>query len=485
MAWSYRDALRSCIDSLAESRDGSGWGITAGAAASIVNTAEALFVLDAGRRAGVQIPLVVEADARAWLARAVPEHCRLRAKGGRGEKTRFVTFGLFGLALPSEEPLSKDLRDGMDWCADWLLEHRLPSGWGEEAQIEDVSIFETAMALRSATLLAGRSELEGTRTAELALAIVSHGIDGLLTHRKDDGSWPTQFSDDPSPSKTSLSLIALDAVRGSDDWDGVSGTEVGSLAGDVIRRIPRSIFTDGAQWLIDNSSRWVHLVESDPDVPGTVWNHLAYALGVQALAQVGSDATHTRVLSAWRLILDQWDAEYASWNEPSTPPAPTIRATFASVSALDALLVSHGTEGMSQMQRMVNRSRADSSPFDEIDLQKSDTKQFCLYFPRVLDGARAELPEFSPVLAKLVQFLARGWGDPRQSSPDEIAAHLRIEMSSVGTYVRRLNDAVMTQLRRQFSGMEYLSEFASRYKLVVSERRHGYRLNVNRVTPMF
>ncbi|MGW6454732.1 hypothetical protein ACWF94_02190 [Streptomyces sp. NPDC055078] len=76
-----------------------GWGLTLTSVSSIVNTSEVLPILRAAGIAGQPVRQALD-----FLTGAIVEHCRPRHKGGRGEHTRFIAFGLAGLLSQTARP---------------------------------------------------------------------------------------------------------------------------------------------------------------------------------------------------------------------------------------------------------------------------------------------------------------------------------------------------------------------------------------------
>jgi hypothetical protein len=162
-----------------------GWGLTLSSVSSIVNTTEVLAILRAAGVGGAPVR-----DALGYLAGAVPEHPRPRQKGGRGENTRFVCFGLSGLLHYSEFFTQPEVAEAVAWCVDWLDEHQIGQGWPEVAGIDDTSLHQTALAVLAlsrlrdtlATLGPGLALSGGVDTGALAARVerlIGHGLSGL------------------------------------------------------------------------------------------------------------------------------------------------------------------------------------------------------------------------------------------------------------------------------------------------------------------
>jgi hypothetical protein len=200
---SYGKRVSRAAETLLEHQgfDG-GWGLTLTSVSSIVNTCEA-------------------------LAGAVEDHCRPRQKGGRGENTRFACFALNGLLGYPQFFTQPGIADAAAWCVDWLEQHQVDQGWPEVAGVDDVSLHQTARAvlalseLRSA--LAGLGPgfvLRGGTDISVLLdrvgPLITHGVRGLLYHRRSSGAWGwrTYVDTTPSPSKTALCLMAVAGSAG-------------------------------------------------------------------------------------------------------------------------------------------------------------------------------------------------------------------------------------------------------------------------------
>jgi hypothetical protein len=283
-----RRVARAARTLLASQGFDGGWGLTLSSVSSIVNTSEVLPILRAAGVGGTPVR-----DALGYLAGAIEEHCRPRQKGGRGENTRFVCFGLTGLLHYPEFVTQPEVAQTAAWCVDWLTTHQIGHGWPEVAGIDDVSLHQTALAvlalakLRDALAGLGPGLVlpGGIDTTELTTRIdplISHGLAGLLYHRRSSGSWGwrTYVDTAPSPSKTALCSMAVAAAAGqSTGGTPVRDTplEVGGVHDDLELKRPSQIIAEAGQWLLRNHPRWETFVEDDKDVQGTAWEHMAYA----------------------------------------------------------------------------------------------------------------------------------------------------------------------------------------------------------------
>jgi hypothetical protein len=450
---SYPDRLSRAAATLLEHQgfDG-GWGLTLTSVSSVVNTSEVLAILRAAGVGGKPVR-----SALSYLSGAVGEHCRPRQKGGRGENTRFVCFGLTGLLRYPEFFTQPGVAETAAWCVDWLDAHQVDHGWPEVAGIDDTSLHQTAVAILALAMLrhilAGLGPdltLPGGGNTTVLLRrttpLVSHGLAGLLYHRRSSGAWGwrTYVDTAPSPSKTALCLMAAGAAAGrlsaSDpiEPDPGAALEVGGVSGEVqLKRLPE-VVAEAAGWLVRNHQRWEAFVEDDKDVQGTAWEHMAYALGVQAVLRGGGNPYDQRLAKAWRLMDDLWDPEAGMWNEPgASGKRATIRAAYSTVCAYEEARSRIGQMNMAERNegqgdgtelsadRLKVRSVIIKSAQRQIQVSAGGTPVACV------------LPDRLLTLASILDEAG-----PGGMALTEIAAALYLAPSSVAKYVQRLNQVV-------------------------------------------
>jgi hypothetical protein len=443
-------AARTLLDS--QGFDG-GWGLTLTSVSSIVNTSEVLPILRTAGIAGQPVR-----RALGFLTSAIPEHCLPRHRGGRGEHTRFVAFGLTGLLSHPCFFHHIGVPEAVAWCVDWFDDHRVEHGWPEVLGLDDTSLHQTALAVSALALLRdtchelgpGLRLAGGLNTSALLERVeplIDHGVRGLLYHRRSSGAWGwrTYVDTDPSPSKTALCLLALSAV--------VSGTgpagdpayrdvprETGAVHGPVQRKQLSDVVAEAGQWLVRNHHRWEEFVEDDKDVQGTAWEHMAYALCTQAAIRACADPRDLRLSKAWRLMDDLWDPETGMWNEPgASGRRATIRAAYYTVSAYQEAcerlarigLREDGKTGSSETMREALIASAELAAGRSVVLSTPDS------------GAPV-VCELSERLFDLLKVVHDGPGEGL--SIRQIAQAMFVAPSSVPKYVQRLNQAVSTAL---------------------------------------
>ncbi|WP_242895348.1 hypothetical protein [Actinomadura litoris] len=437
-----------------------GWGLTLSSVSSIVNTAEVLAVLRAAGVGGAPVR-----DALGYLAGAVAEHPRPRQKGGRGENTRFVCFGLTGLLYYPEFFTQPEVAGAASWCVGWLEGHQVGQGWPEVAGIDDISLHQTALAVLALARLRdtlgalgpGLALPGGADTGALAARVeplIGHGVAGLLYHRRPSGAWGwrTYVDTAPSPSKTALCLMAVAAAAGragarpaaAGSWaQGVPGDrplEVGGVHGRPELLRPLQIAAEAGQWLLGNHHRWETFVEDDKDVPGTAWEHMAYALGVQGVLAAGGSPHDRRLGRAWRLMNELWDAEAGLWNEPgASGRRATIRATYYTVCAYEQARRRIAQLGMAGADAATGDDRLEGAPpeIGEVSLVAEG---------RQIVVSTAEASTACAVSQRLFDLAALLRDAPGGLAVSQIAAALHLAPSSVPKYVQRLNKAIIEGL---------------------------------------
>lgn len=426
-----------------------GWGLTLTSVSSIVNTSEVLPILRAAGIAGQPVRQGLD-----FLTCALPEHSRPRPKGGRGEHTRFIAFGLAGLLSHPRFFHHNRVAETAAWCVGWLEDHRVDHGWPEVLGLDDTSLHQTALVVHRLAEL--RDVLHGfgpglllpggVETASLlerVAPLIDHGVHGLLYHRRPSGAWGwrTYIDTAPSPSKTALCLLALSAVctgtgPGGEPAYQDNPRETGGVHGSMQQKRLSEVVAAAGQWLLHNHHRWETFVEDDKDVQGTAWEHMAYALCTQAAMRAGASPRDPRLAKAWTLMNDLWDPEAGLWNEPgASGKRATIRAAYYTVSAYEEA-----------MQRLARMNLADRTP-EEASKASAEMviARVTLGLGRtVLVGARDSEGSVACQLSERLFDVVKVIHDAPEAglSTERIAAALYVAPSSVPKYVQRLNQAV-------------------------------------------
>lgn len=464
-----------------------GWGLTLTSVSSIVNTSEVLAVLRAAGVAGKPVRA-----ALGYLTGAVGEHCRPRQKGGRGENTRFVCFGLAGLLEYPQFFGQPELAEAAAWCVDWLDRHQVEHGWPEVAGIDDTSLHQTALAVSvlarlRATLVGLGPDLTlagGVNTTTLlarAEPLIAHGVSGLAYHRRSSGAWGwrTYVDTNPSPSKTSLGLLAAAGAAGrltaAHPFDSRRDVvmDVGGVNGSPQRRRLSTVVAEAARWLLGNHPRWETFVEDDKDVQGTAWEHMAYALGVQAVMRAGGSPYDLRLAKAWRLMDELWDPGVGMWNEPgASGRRATIRAAYYTVCAYEEARLRVGNISMNEPPTLDSDGLSLEAPRLEIDSIRLDEADYRLHLTTGETTVTCVLPERLFTLVRLLD-----QAGPAGRSVADIAGALYVAPSSVAKYVQRLNRYVTEAHDGTAARLVVASrtEQGSSYALAITDMNPGRR----------
>lgn len=258
-----------------------GWGMSPGQASSIVNTAEAVYVLSRSRKYRSEI-----VEGLAFITtRLFPSLDK------QGPRTRYVMFALLAM-LDHLETTSGDF---LLRCTGWLLEARNnDGGWGHLANDQESRIFPTCLSL---TLLArlgvGSDRLEPSYN--------------WLVSKAGPSGWSFDGSNSPSTTATAQAVVALREVKDASS----------------------ELFTKSKEFLLATT----HWGTERENLPGTLWDHCTYMWVFPALVSLDVDpyaptlANGVREIN--RLICPN------GWTEPSG--GESIRGQFWAVFALDSL----------------------------------------------------------------------------------------------------------------------------------------------------
>ncbi|AIA06691.1 hypothetical protein DC74_6252 [Streptomyces noursei] len=430
-----------------------GWGLTLTSVSSIVNASEVLPILRAAGIAGQPVRQALD-----FLTEAIPEHCKPRHKGGRGEHSRFVAFGLTGLLSHPRFFHHVGVAEAASWCVDWLDDHRVEHGWPEVLGLDDTSLHQTALAVNGLAQLRDTLHELGpdlvlsggvntTSLLERVEPLIEHGVHGVLYHRRSSGAWGwrTYVDTDPSPSKTALCLLALSAVVSGRGPGGEPAyrdvpRDTGGVHGPVQRKRLSEAVVEAGQWLVRNHHRWETFVEDDKDVQGTAWEHMAYALCTQAAIRSGADPRDPRLSTAWRLMNDLWAPEAGMWNEPgASGKRATIRAAYYTVAAYQEALDRLARIGIGE-----EAGTGDDEVAVEVPLLRAEIGDGQTVRLSIRDSAGPVTCELSERLFDLAKVVHDGPGEGLATK--QIAQALFVAPSSVAKYVQRLNKAVSAAL---------------------------------------
>ena len=400
-----------------------GWGLTFDSASSIVNTSEALHVLsmnNLGNLTSIERGLD-------FIKKNLSRHTQPRESGGRGANTRFVSFAISALAL-NPSFIDEETSAALNWGIAWLEHARTRDGWPERLGDPDTSIHQTAYAVSGLSSLRkmllslpelARQALTLPKTTHLE-ALILHGAQGLLRHRRPNGLWPVQTYSQTaaSPSKSSLALLALNAASDlmEEDRKLASGTSL-SAADRREGKLSDFIYK-GAISLAQLNPRWKRWVEHDPEVPGTDWIHLANAMAPDACIVSGVHESEAEIKSSLEELRQSWSNKHSFWVELGGKP--TIRAAFH---------ISHCFQAAQSQVLGFRAASIHSIPSAVSEFQVFDWGFSITITP---DVHRVRL---SPKLLQLLSVVS----SHDTASSDTIADTLGIARGSVAKYIARLN----------------------------------------------
>ncbi|MDP3013324.1 MAG: terpene cyclase/mutase family protein, partial [Candidatus Subteraquimicrobiales bacterium] len=259
-----------------------GWGLSEGQASSIVNTAEAIYVLTKASPTDYHLAITEGLDFI---------QSKTIDSANKMPRTRYVFFALLACLEHLEKVNSNFIQD----CKQWLLKARNNDGaWGHTANDENSKLYPTVMALLMLDLFCSEDEL-----ATAYNWIKSKSIDG--------NGW--RFSGDVhySPIATALAVIALRKVTDSDDH----------------------IFVWPKEQLLTVST-WD--VETE-DMPGTPWVHCSYMWIFPSLTQLGVEP-YSKTIAQGVRELNKLNCDNG-WKEPNRHL--TVRGQFWATFALHNL----------------------------------------------------------------------------------------------------------------------------------------------------
>lgn len=267
-------------------REDNGWGLAPGQASSLVNTAEAIYVLSRAGDYKTEITKGLQ-----FLENNVFDHLQTR-----GPRVRYVAFTLIALAQSSQA----DKGNLVDQCCAWLEGARNPdNGWGVEAK-QDSDLFPTSLAIWS------------LQSVAFPARKLDPSLQWLLA-RAHDAGWSLNAAQGISPVATAYALLCL-AHSDYSTHDRV--------------RAGKEYLLQTRYWGIDKEV-----------ILGTVWEHCTFAWAIPALLALDENPYATTIAEGVRYI-NKLKSRHGGWNETEGDTGRTVRAQFWSVLALDAILKS-------------------------------------------------------------------------------------------------------------------------------------------------
>lgn len=268
-----------------QDKDKHGWGLSSGQSVSIVNTAEAIYILSKSGKYPNEIIRGVN-FIQDKLENSVNTN---------GKRTRYVFFALLGLL---ENILLADKSFIIKW-SEWLYSARNKDGaWGHYANDENSALFPTCMSL----IVLNQSNIQNH---DLTL-----GYNWILSEKKEDG-W--SFGKDSSISEIATAMAVL-TLRGIKD------------SKDSIFEKPKVKILQNDLWSTERENQ-----------PGTLWEHCSYMWIFPALMSLDVDPYNKVIANGVRNI-NKYNSN-DGWIEPGG--GMTVRGQFWAVVAFESIIDSY------------------------------------------------------------------------------------------------------------------------------------------------
>ncbi len=281
----FQKQLQKSVDWLlsVQNQDG-GWGIVPNQQSSIVNTAEALYVLKRGKKECLN-------EYKTGLA-FIENQTFLHVKS-HGPRVRYVAFALMAFCDNYH-----NITGFGQQCIDWLIAAKNDdNGWGNSANDNTSDLFNTFLAIWS---------LQKTRT-DINL---NTSYQWLLSKFNNNG-WRFSENEPVSPVATAYATYCL-----------ASSVEYASH---------ESVLS--AKSFLLQTRHWEPCEEV---TGGTLWKHCPYTWVIPALVTLGEDPYCTTIAEGIRVINKLYDND-DGWGEGVGQSRKTIRAQFWAVFALYSL----------------------------------------------------------------------------------------------------------------------------------------------------
>lgn len=281
----FHDHLRAACRWLQSiQRPDGGWGRTPGEASSIVNTAEALFVL----RRGALLPPATR-DGLTFITSKLDSHL---ADPDRGKRIRYVAYGLLALAEFTDIVEGRHIERYITWLFD---QRNSDGGWGHEALDGKTVLFPTAIALWA------------LRSAGVEETRLRSSVDRVLAMAQ-SGGWRLHPDDEPTSVANALGLLA--AGKGADAAPAVT--------------VARQALLQTTQWGI----------VQDP-VAGTMWSHSTAAWVLPQLVTFADTPFAPVIADGVRYVNSLQNDN--GWSETPAGRDVSVRSQFWATVALDAV----------------------------------------------------------------------------------------------------------------------------------------------------
>lgn len=266
--------------SLIQNKSNHGWGLNSEQEPSIVNSAEAIFVLKRSNEHFGRIQSGIE-----FIKMNLTQHLE-----NRGNRTRYVQFALLNLIHNS----NSELKEFIEYNISWLLSARnQDGGWGYKANDEQSQLYPTCVSIL--LLKKFRFNVKALESAY-----------NLILSKRNNGIW--SFNENSRLSETATAIATLSIMTCKDIPFDMKGIE---------------------NFLLKNQY-WGTEIEN---MPGANWEHCSYMWIFPALIKLGN-APHCMTITRGINFLKNLECSQG-WLEPNS--SLTVRGNFWAVFALDSL----------------------------------------------------------------------------------------------------------------------------------------------------
>jgi hypothetical protein len=307
----FTSRLRRTATSYAsEANEDGGWGLFAGSDSSLVNTAEVLAILKA---TGWRPNSPAVDKGLAFICKRLRDDPRPRDAGGRGQRSRYVIFGLLGLTEFGSASWRPDIREAISTACDWLLERQTTTGsWPASLDATEGDVVLT-------TALAAIA-LERLRPGDEA---IQRALDSL---RSTPSVGFRRGRKEPFAPHQALAALAL--------------REAGAL--DDARAI--------ASALAASPEAWCSLRHHEGHA-GTRWQHSTFSLALRAVLDSGAaDVEQLFVSTSVTHLRTLWHERTSRWLDEPSPSeysaTPSVRAAYGVTMAIESLVRALGARSL-------------------------------------------------------------------------------------------------------------------------------------------
>lgn len=282
----YFTVLSECADWLEEiqNKDG-GFGLVKGQKSTLVNTAEAVFILRRGERK------TACSKAYSYMLNTWKGHL-----SELGPRTRYVAYTLFALSDSGDQIYDSTIKE----CITWLKNNQNPAtgAWAPETDSSDDCILSTFQVLWALKRTGVNNSIHIEKAQQWLLSLSS------------GTGWSFRVDTSPSNVATAYAVLALAGNTKAND----------SLA-------------KAHSFLLQHCTLPTY---EESVVAGTTWRHCTHAWVIPALIALGEPPYAPAIANLVRGI-NSLRLSSGGWKESAGQPCQTVRGQFWAVYALNEL----------------------------------------------------------------------------------------------------------------------------------------------------